>query len=61
MESQQHDLDLPVFDLGTIFSATDKFSSGNKIGEGGFGPVYKVIIPLHHCLLKTHIVVFSPF
>ncbi|KAI8567492.1 hypothetical protein RHMOL_Rhmol02G0126500 [Rhododendron molle] len=44
-ESQQHDLDLPVFDLGTIFSATDKFSFGNKIGEGGFGPVYKGELP----------------
>ncbi|KAH7838921.1 hypothetical protein Vadar_032765 [Vaccinium darrowii] len=41
-ESQDNDFDLPIFDLGTIFSATDKFSSGKKIGQGGFGSVYEV-------------------
>ena len=30
------------FDLDTINAATDKFSDDNKIGEGGFGMVYKV-------------------
>ncbi|KAL3742070.1 hypothetical protein ACJRO7_017535 [Eucalyptus globulus] len=29
------------FDLQTIEAATNKFSSNNKLGEGGFGPVYK--------------------
>ena len=37
------DLDeLPVFSLYKIAAATDNFSVSNKIGEGGFGPVYKV-------------------
>lgn len=40
-QTQEHGVDLPVFDLAAIFSATDKFSFTNKIGEGGFGPVYK--------------------
>lgn len=31
------------FDLATIQVATNKFSEDNKIGEGGFGEVYKVI------------------
>lgn len=35
------DLELPIFDLGTIAAATDGFSINNKLGEGGFGPVYK--------------------
>ena len=30
------------FDLRTIESATNSFSDGNKIGQGGFGSVYKV-------------------
>ena len=30
------------FDFGTIEVATNKFSDDNKIGEGGFGKVYKV-------------------
>ncbi|KAK7257251.1 hypothetical protein RIF29_31093 [Crotalaria pallida] len=32
---------LPTFDLAIIAKATDNFSSSNKLGEGGFGPVYK--------------------
>jgi len=32
-----------LFDLPTISTATNGFSENNKIGEGGFGTVYKVI------------------
>ncbi|KAJ7968427.1 S-receptor-like serine/threonine-protein kinase [Quillaja saponaria] len=32
---------LPFFSLGTVLAATDNFSSSNKLGQGGFGPVYK--------------------
>ncbi|XP_038981776.1 receptor-like serine/threonine-protein kinase SD1-8 isoform X2 [Phoenix dactylifera] len=35
------DWELPLFDLGTIIAATDNFSIENKLGKGGFGPVYK--------------------
>ncbi|XP_059596002.1 cysteine-rich receptor-like protein kinase 44 [Vitis vinifera] len=30
-----------LFDLNTIKAATDDFADSNKLGEGGFGPVYK--------------------
>ncbi|XP_058072839.1 cysteine-rich receptor-like protein kinase 15 isoform X1 [Magnolia sinica] len=33
--------DLPLIDLITIQAATNNFSDENKLGEGGFGPVYK--------------------
>ncbi|KAL5976139.1 hypothetical protein ACLOJK_020469 [Asimina triloba] len=33
--------ELPLFDLKIIAAATNNFSSENKLGEGGFGPVYK--------------------
>ena len=41
-ESGQEDLELPIFDLATIVKATNDFSIDNKLGQGGFGPVYKV-------------------
>ncbi|KAL2341983.1 hypothetical protein Fmac_009923 [Flemingia macrophylla] len=31
----------PLFEIDTILAATNKFSIENKIGEGGFGPVYR--------------------
>lgn len=34
--------DLPFFSLSTILKATDDFAHKNKLGEGGFGPVYRV-------------------
>ncbi|KAL3844440.1 hypothetical protein ACJIZ3_001843 [Penstemon smallii] len=33
--------DLRQFTYASILAATSNFSSGNKLGEGGFGPVYK--------------------
>lgn len=41
-EYHEEDLELPLFDLATIAEATNDFSNANKIGEGGFGPVYSV-------------------
>ncbi len=35
-------MELPIFDMVAIANATDNFSNNNKLGEGGFGPVYKV-------------------
>lgn len=40
-ETQTQNLEL-FFDLATIANATSNFSAGNKLGEGGFGPVYSV-------------------
>ncbi|CAL5344772.1 unnamed protein product [Camellia sinensis] len=38
---EEEDLALLLFDLATVSSATNNFSLTNKIGEGGFGPVYR--------------------
>ncbi|KAI0505022.1 hypothetical protein KFK09_015979 [Dendrobium nobile] len=40
-ESRGKEMELPVFDMSTIEIATNNFSDENKLGEGGFGPVYK--------------------
>lgn len=42
---EEEDLELPLFDLYSIATATNNFSFTNKIGEGGFGPVYKGELP----------------
>ncbi|GMJ05178.1 hypothetical protein like AT4G27290 [Hibiscus trionum] len=40
-KNENEDMELAVFEFGTIAQATDTFSIRNKLGEGGFGPVYK--------------------
>lgn len=40
------------FDFPTIKAATDNFSIANKLGQGGFGAVYKVILFLLQFLLS---------
>ncbi|KAL3519675.1 hypothetical protein ACH5RR_017824 [Cinchona calisaya] len=39
------DLELPTFEMISIAEATNNFSELNKIGEGGFGPVYRGQMP----------------
>lgn len=41
-ENEREDLELPLFDFIAIAKATNSFSINNKLGEGGFGSVYKV-------------------
>ncbi|GMP52769.1 hypothetical protein CsSME_00018469 [Camellia sinensis var. sinensis] len=43
-KSQKEDLELPLFDLAVIANSTNNFPMDNKLGEGGFGPVYKGIL-----------------
>ncbi|GFZ03155.1 S-locus lectin protein kinase family protein [Actinidia rufa] len=38
---QQDPSELPMFDHQILASATNKFNINNKLGEGGFGPVFK--------------------
>ncbi|PRQ55808.1 putative protein kinase RLK-Pelle-DLSV family [Rosa chinensis] len=38
-------IDVPSFDLESILVATTYFSNANKLGQGGFGPVYKGKLP----------------
>ncbi|KAM4087673.1 hypothetical protein ACB094_07G012700 [Castanea mollissima] len=35
---------MPLFSFTSVSAATDNFSDANKLGEGGFGPVYKGIL-----------------
>ncbi|GMH05378.1 hypothetical protein Nepgr_007218 [Nepenthes gracilis] len=44
VEVNAEDLELPLFDFDTIAKATDNFSDKNKLGQGGFGRVYKGVL-----------------
>ena len=41
---EESNSDFMLFDFTQIKEATSNFSEANKLGEGGFGSVYKVII-----------------
>jgi len=40
--TKEDDMELPLFDLVAIKQQQTNFSIENKLGEGGFDPVYKV-------------------
>ncbi|KAM3745120.1 hypothetical protein ACB098_06G101900 [Castanea mollissima] len=44
-EEDEKGIDLPFYDLESIRVATHNFSNENKLGQGGYGPVYKGKLP----------------
>ncbi|GMI72776.1 hypothetical protein like AT4G21390 [Hibiscus trionum] len=43
--NQVHGPELQNFDFSTIATATNNFFEGNRLGQGGFGAVYKGVLP----------------
>ncbi|KAK9989548.1 hypothetical protein SO802_029787 [Lithocarpus litseifolius] len=41
---RKKEVKMPFFSFTSVSAATDNFSDANKLGEGGFGPVYKGIL-----------------
>ncbi|KAL1222898.1 G-type lectin S-receptor-like serine/threonine-protein kinase [Cardamine amara subsp. amara] len=44
LEDKSRTREMPLFELSTIAAATNNFSFQNKLGTGGFGPVYKGVL-----------------
>ncbi|CAN1160693.1 Cysteine-rich receptor-like protein kinase 25 [Linum perenne] len=45
IEGHEDDREVHVYSLAAIQAATNNFSNENKLGQGGFGPVYKGKLP----------------
>jgi len=43
IKQKKEELEFATFNFPVIANATENFSTKNKLGEGGFGPVYKVM------------------
>ena len=57
-EDDKNGIDVPFFNLKSILVATDYFSDTKKLGQGGFGPVYKVLTFL---VLDQYSILFTSF
>ena len=45
-DNQKQVQELPLFNFEMLVSATNNFHLSNKLGQGGFGPVYRVTVAL---------------
>ena len=46
---------MPSFSFASVSAATDNFSDANKLGEGGFGPVYKEWLSINAMLRMRNV------
>lgn len=42
--NDEEGIKVPIFNMEVVLEATNYFSDENKLGKGGFGPVYKAVI-----------------
>ena len=47
--------ELPIFSLEEVATATNNFHVANMLGQGGFGPVYRVMLDLSSSLVPLQI------
>ncbi|XP_010035632.2 LOW QUALITY PROTEIN: G-type lectin S-receptor-like serine/threonine-protein kinase At4g03230 [Eucalyptus grandis] len=58
-EDSSNGIDVPFYNLESILAATDNFSNINKLGQGGFGLVYKGKFPGGQVLAVKRLSSFS--
>jgi hypothetical protein len=42
LNTREKNAELPLFSYASVSASTNNFLAVNKLGEGGYGPVYKV-------------------
>ena len=52
--------ELPLFNVEKLAKATNNFHLSNKLGQGGFGPVYRVMDPSSCIWLNIYSNIFQP-
>ena len=57
-DNEVEDLELPLMEFEAVVTATEHFSDFNKVGEGGFGVVYKVKIMIYYVFQKKYIMIY---
>nr|POE89632.1 g-type lectin s-receptor-like serine/threonine-protein kinase [Quercus suber] len=58
-DGKKKEVKMPLFSLKSVSAATDNFSDANKLGEGGFGPVYKIQSGLTFSLVVMELIKFK--
>ena len=53
--------EFPSIQLDILQAATKQFSDENKLGEGGFGPVYKVTMVMEYYTFSIQCILTSSF
>lgn len=48
-QSEIESIDSLLLDISMLRAATDNFAESNRLGEGGFGTVYKVMTLISFC------------
>jgi serine/threonine protein kinase len=58
-DANNESIDSLLLHISTLRAATGNFTDSNKLGEGGFGAVYKVTLYIYICISFHFIIIYS--
>jgi hypothetical protein len=60
-ENDGESIEVPYYTFKSILAATNNFLDLNKLGQGGYGPVYKVVDSINLTLLPVNYWFYTRF